>query len=307
MKKLLLFIFIIFLTGCTLPDIGNIAVVSSIGISHDKEVYTVYVKILATDDDNEDVILTKTCLKLDDCFYDITKDLSKKLYLTQMDLLVIDDNIEKKNIDEIINFFLSQKSSRNSFSIIATDKINDKIFKNEEKDINNMLDLSISTNAIVKRISFDSVLKDILNFNISFIPYLKFDDVPEVISYKEIYENSKVLSKDESIAVNIIRGNLKNFTFVKDGKKYNLENCTTSCTVKDDVNIKFVCDYIGNDAVNILNINLEGITSDYLKNNDKNYLNYIYYKYKNSLENNVNYNITVSVKKLKTNGGEMFG
>ena len=39
----------------------------------------------------------------------------------------------------------------------------------------------------------------------------------------------------------------------------------------------------------------------------KNYLNYIYYKYKNSLENNVNYNITVSVKKLKTNGGEMFG
>lgn len=76
-EKLLLFIFIIFLTGCTLPDIGNIAVVSSIGISHDKEVYTVYVKILATDDDNEDVILTKTCLKLDDCFYDITKDLSK--------------------------------------------------------------------------------------------------------------------------------------------------------------------------------------------------------------------------------------
>ena len=54
-------------------------------------------------------------------------------------------------------------------------------------------------------------------------------------------------------------------------------------------------------------MNLEGITSDYLKNNDKNYLNYIYYKYKNSLENNVNYNITVSVKKLKTNGGEMFG
>lgn len=307
MKKFVLFIFTIFLTGCTLPDISNIAVVSSIGISHDKEVYTVYVKILATDDDNEDVILTKTCLKLDDCFYDITKDLSKKLYLTQMDLLVIDDDIEKKNIDEIINFFLSQKSSRNSFSIIATDKINDKIFKNEEKDINNMLDLSISTNAIVKRISFDSVLKDILNFNISFIPYLKFDDVPEVISYKEIYENSKVLSKDESIAVNIIRGNLKNFTFVKDGKKYNLENCTTSYTVKDDVNIKFICDYIGNDAVNILNMNLEGITSDYLKNNDKNYLNYIYYKYKNSLENNVNYNITVSVKKLKTNGGEMFG
>ena len=161
--------------------------------------------------------------------------------------------------------------------------------------------------ALSSTLFFDSVLKDILNLNISFIPYLKFDDVPEVISYKEIYENSKVLSKDESIAVNIIRGNLKNFTFVKDGKKYNLENCTTSCTVKDDVNIKFVCDYIGNDAVNILNINLEGITSDYLKNNDKNYLNYIYYKYKNSLENNVNYNITVSVKKLKTNGGEMFG
>lgn len=307
MKKCLFFILGILLTGCTLPDISNIAVVSSIGISYEEKLYTIYVKVLATDDDNEDVILTESCSKLNDCFYGITKKLSKKLYLTQMDLLIIDCNIKKDNIQEIINFFLSQKSSRNSFSIIATDKIKAEILKNEAKDINNMLDLSLNTNAIVKRITLDSVLKDILNFNISFIPYLKFAEIPEIISYKEIYENDKILSKEESIAVNIIRGNIKNFTFIRAGKKYNLENCFTSYNVKKEVNIKFICDYIGDDAVNVLNMNLEGITNEYLNNNNKNYLDYIYYKYNNSLSDNVKYNVTVSVKKIKTNGGEMFG
>ena len=57
MKKIYLIILVILLTGCTnYNDISNIAVVSSIGISVNGNNYNVYVKVLSSNQENEENI-----------------------------------------------------------------------------------------------------------------------------------------------------------------------------------------------------------------------------------------------------------
>ena len=227
MKKIYLIILIIFLTGCTnYNDISNIAVVSSIGISVNGNNYNVYVKVLSSNQENEENIYTKTCTTIDECFNNLSTELMKRLYLTHMDLLILSNNLAKDNYNQIFNFFLNEKSSRGSFTTIIVEHIDNKILETNTTDIKNMLSLSLSTNGITTDITLTDIIKDILNYKISYVPFIETQNTINVKGYKTIYDENKILTNEESLAINIIKNNIKTFqiTIDKNVYKYIKEN-----------------------------------------------------------------------------------
>ena len=310
MKKIILLVLLIFFTGCSsYTDINNIAVTSSIGIDCKANNYLVYFNILSSNTLNEKEVYKEVCNDLDKCFERLNNTISKKLYLTHLDLLVLSNSLDKNNITEVIDFFLNQKSSRNSFSVIVLDKITEDFFNYDSKDINNMLELSIDNNGLVKKITLDDIVKDILNYDISYVPYLENNEKIEIIGYKSIYSANKILSNLDSISINLIMNNIRNFSIVVDNITYNLEECNTINKFNShgiDINVSCKCNIESNGSVIKIKNHLNTIINNFISNNSNNYLKYLYYKYKNKKRDDLKYKVNVSIVELEDKGGISF-
>ena len=293
MKKLLIFILIIF-TGCTnIKDINNLAIVNEIAIDY-KDNYIVNIKIL----NNENEIITLKCRSLDQCFNNLSSKISKEIYLTHLDLLVLSNSIEEKQLKKIINFFLKEDTSRNSFEVIVVNKIDKILLNYSTTDIKNMINISINSNGIVKNKTFDDFIKEILNYKVSYIPYL--NDL-EIKGYKIVYKDNKILSKDESIITNFIFNYIKSITLLIDNKAYKLEDCETTYEVNNNLTIKIKCNTNSKNKKVIHNY-LNNLLNNYL-NTSSYYLDYLRDKYSISRKK---IKTKIIINKIKTDKGDHF-
>lgn len=301
MKKIILLLIVLLTTSCTNNDINNLAIINEIAIDYNG-IYKVYMKVLESDEKYE--IYKEEGTTIDECFSNLNNKINKKIYLTHLEVLALSNTLSEKNYSEIFNFFMKQESSRNSFDTIIVDKIDKNLFDFETKDIENLLRLSITTTGLVNQKTLDEIIKDILNFNISYIPYIDLTN-KEVKGYKSIYEVNKLMTKEESIAINFIFNKIDSIALLIDNKNYKLENCNTINDVKDNtIKINISCNMEGEEKnKEIVKSYLEEITNDYINNNNKNYFNYLGNKF-----NVKNYKIKPSIKieLIKTDTGDYF-
>lgn len=301
MKKIILLLIVLLTTSCTNNDINNLAIINEIAIDYNG-IYKVYMKVLESDEKYE--IYKEEGTTIDECFSNLNNKINKKIYLTHLEVLALSNTLNEKNYSEIFNFFMKQESSRNSFDTIIVDKIDKELFNFDTKDIENLIDLSITTTGLVNQKTLDEIIKDILNFNISYIPYIDLT-TKEVKGYKSIYEVNKIMTKEESIAINFIFNKIDSITLLIDNKNYKLENCHTINDVKDNtIKINISCNMEGEEKnKEIVKDYLEEITNDYINNNNKNYFNYLGNKF-----NVKNYKIKPSIKieLIKTDTGDYF-
>ncbi len=296
MKKIFLILLIIF-TGCTnIKDINNLAIVSEITIDYDKK-YLINLKILKN---NSYEIISNTCTRLDECFINISSKISKKMYLTHLELLIISNNISDNQFKEIINFFLKEDTSRNSFDVIIVENINEELLKKEDDELKNMINLSINSNGLVKSKTLDDVIKDILNIKISYVPYI--DNNYEIVGYKRINKNDKLLSKEESIIVNFIFNYIKSISILVNNKTYKLEDCETSYQAKNKLTIKINCNSNSKDTY-ILRNYLSKLLNNYINNNKLYYIDYLKNKY--GISNN-DIDTLITINQIKIDKGEHF-
>jgi len=297
MKKIILFLIIILLTGCTYyEDINNLAIIEEIAIDYNND-YKIYTKVLSNNQEDDYKIYIEECNILTECFNNLNNKLTKKLYLTHLDLLILSDNLKEKNYNDIMNYFLSELSSRNTFSTIITDKIDNELINTKSKEIKNLLDLSIKSIGVVRNVTFDNIVKDILNYKIAYIPFIANN---EIQGYKTIYDEDKLLSENESIIVNFMLNEINNVTLLINNKSKKLENCETLYNNKENkLLIKLSCNYQGEEKEEIINY-LSNSFNDFFKNNSLNYLYYLKEKYdiKGKLE--IIYDININLIKIES-------
>lgn len=306
MKKIFLIISVLFLTGCSYyyNDINNLAIINEIAIDHEDN-YKVYIKVLSNNQENENKIYFEEGKSLNECFTNLNNKLTKKLYLTHLDLLVLSNNIKKKEINEIIKFFFNESSSRNIFDTIIVNKITENFLKIDSTDINNLVDLSAKTNGIAIKKTFDNMIKDILNYNLSYITYID-SNLQEVKGIKEIYNSDTILSKEESIAINIILNNLTNFTTLINDNSYKLENLNTFIKVtKKEIKIDVNLTISGNEfEKKIVENYLKKLLNNFIKENNTNYFDYLKEKY--NISNNVKFDLNIKINLINNSSGDYF-
>ncbi len=181
MKKLFLLIFILFITGCmNYTELNDLAIIKSIGIEYNHD-YFIYAEIME-DIDKDNIPKTKVIKasgkNMDELFNNIKLLVNKEIYLDHIDLLILDENLNKENFDEIIIYFLNYQELRNDFYTIIGNNIENILNNAKYDEIEKMI---INNNLKIIKISFEEIISKYLDhkiFNLSKIIYndgIQFD------------------------------------------------------------------------------------------------------------------------------------
>ena len=179
MKKIFfLIIFMLFLTGCnSYNELNQLAIIKSIGIKYDKS-YTLYSEIIDEVDKNNNPktkIISTNGKDIDELFNNIKSIVNKKIHFSHIDLIILDENLNKNNLNDIINYFLNHNEFRNDFLTIISNDIN-KVLENSKYDeVENIIISNKESKNIIK-ISFEEIIS-------------KFLDNKDFILSKIIYKN----------------------------------------------------------------------------------------------------------------------
>ena len=192
MKKLFLIIILLLLTGCTkYNDLNELAIIKSIGISHDKE-YTLYAEVIEEidKDNNPKMKVIETNSKdINNLFNNIKKLVNKEIFFSHIDLIILDFNLNDEDYKNIINYFLEHNGFRNDYYCVLSKDIK-KILENSKYDeIEELLTTNKESKNIVK-VTFEEVIRDFLNNNPFTLSEVNYQD--EIIftgNYN--YQNNK--------------------------------------------------------------------------------------------------------------------
>lgn len=176
MKKILIILLLFLLTGCTkYNDLNDLAIIKSIGISFDNE-YTLYAEII-DDIDKDNIPKTKVIntknKKIEKTFDNIKLLVNKEIYLSHIDLIILDPNLKDDNYQEIINYFLKNKEFRNDFLVVFSNEIENVLKNSKYDEIEELIKTNKESKDVIN-ITFEQVIKDYLDkqkFKASLINY----------------------------------------------------------------------------------------------------------------------------------------
>ena len=193
MKKILLLIIIFMLTGCKeYNELNDLAIIKSIGIESKKE-YTLYAEIIEEiDKDNNPhtKVIETNGNNIEDIFNNIKTLVNKEIYLSHIDLLILDKSLNDVDYKNIANYFLNHKEFRNDFLTIFSSKTKKILEESKYDEIENLITTNKDNKEIIE-VSFEEVISKFLDnkdFILSMINYdkeIKFNG-----NYK--YKNNKL-------------------------------------------------------------------------------------------------------------------
>ena len=327
-KLILLFLVIFLSTGCvSYTELNELGIIDMILIDKDSnsDNYIVTINMITPSKDEIDAKKTYQASgkNLDKCLNELYLKTTKRIAFSHLELMALSSNLDKNNYDEIINLFLNRVDSRNSFSTIIVDN-SDRLFEYKSKDINDLININGEESGIVFIKQFDEIVKDILEVNISYIPYISIDDELNIKGYQSIYEENKLLSKEESIGYQFITNNITQTVLISNDIGFKLNRTSTIIKVdenkiKIDINnnYKIVTNNSNitdnNKIKNIYNEEIKKCIDAYINNNNHKYFynlirkfDYKYYKNNKDIELEFIININSSlIKNSNIKGGKI--
>lgn len=261
MKKFVIILFILIITGCNndYSSIDKLSIISTIGIDHIDNEYLVTVEVLnptkKTNKDNldYDIVTIKGAGKsLSKALDDINSKTSNKLYLNHLELLIIGkDSINY--IDDIATYFVHDNMVNKDFYVFySNEKTANKLIYHDYSSEKNSDDDNKTANALFSSfvkpdsnvLKFSDFLEKYLNPYIdSSIPIMSIDDTKtdESITLNELFitpdfKSTYILKKQEAIIVNALNNKLKSsiYTFTYNEDVYTLSNTYDKISITPD-------------------------------------------------------------------------
>ena len=272
MKKTIFIILITFLlTGCyDHKELNTISILTASEINKNDDNFIVKAQIVnpqspdkTTNAEAPYIIYTGIGKTIQEAYRQIKLQSARYIYASHLEIIIIDEELAKNDISEIIDFYLRTPASRAEFKVLIgkdnnilsvttpIDEISASSIKKSLEATNNFL-------GITKLVTMSDFTEMTLNPNIEVIlPSIKMDhnnpDGDNIENTKSteintmykldnlaIFKDNKLLgylNKDESLAYNMITNNIKNsiITYPCDKNKYMSLEIITS---KSDIKIK---------------------------------------------------------------------
>lgn len=276
-KKIITLLLILLLTGCyDRHELNNVSILTSTQINKVDNNYEVSTEIINPKQDKttKKEIYSATGKTLDEAYRQIYEKSKKYLYSDHIQVMIINENIAKENITQILDFFLRKPTVRTEFKVLIGNKLSSNTLK--ELKINNKY---LGTNNIV---SFNDLASMILNPNTEIV-------LPSTNNNLAVFKDNKLqgyLTKEESITYNIIKNNIKSSIITYKCNKDNymsveiLKSKTKIIPKNNKINIKINIDVSINETnCNISKKEINNYLNKYIKNN----LNNIRTKYNSDI------------------------
>lgn len=318
-KLILLLISIFFLTGClNYVELNQIGLINVIGISKNNKNYVISINMLeATIEEKEEnknyKVEAPSITQAFDKLYLLT---TKNINLSHLELLILDKSLKKEDYDKIKSFFLNRNDSRDTFNVIILENYSDEtLFKFNYKDINSLIETNHQEDGIVSPKSFDELIEDILNINTSYIPTISVNEKLEILGYRTIYNNNKLLSIKESITYNFLTNNIIKANLIDQNLNIKIDKSITNISInKSSMKITVsstLTDYSNEKKIESkYNKIVKEYILEYLDNNDLSHFynlmkKYNYNYYKRNKDKEISFNVIVQSKinkEAKQNG-----
>ena len=305
-KLLILLITSLFITSSCInyTELNDIGIINTMGINKINNNYILNINVLTPTEDNtnKSITLASSGSTITEAYNKLYLTTTKKINLSHLDLLILSNNLEKKDYIEIKNFFLSKNDSRNNFNIIILENYNiSNIFKYSALDINSLIKTNSKEIGTVTPKTFDEMIQDIMNIDKSYIPTIKIDDKMEILGYRIIYNNKKLLNIEESNTLNYLTNKINKCTLSFKNNSIKVESNNTSISVNNNViNITIfstISEQASKNTKDMYKSILKERINNYIKNNDIDYFynlakkyNKNYYRYNKELSFNININ-----------------
>lgn len=286
MKKFIFLIFLILLCcGCYYTELNDLSIIDSIGIEKVDEDIKIVMSIVNTidyksEDNIETTIYESTGKNIEEAFNNFYLEINKTIYLDSLNNLLISDTLNNEDISNIVNFFIKNKDSRNTFNILYVKESSITDILNSNLNLKSMLMTNNKELGNTCLYSLEEFFSD--NYNYSFVPTLYFKDKVIIDNYSIFHKYKYIgsLNKDESIAYNIINNKINKLNLNINDKYIKISNIKTIINNKKEINI-----------ISSIDKKENKIYSSYLRKN----INKLLKKYKIY----DNYNIKINTKYIK--------
>lgn len=179
MKKIIILMFTLLLTGCwNYRELDDIAIVSAISIEKNDDNFDLSVQIMnakkgaaeggsTTSSSSSPVtVLYTTGKTVHEALRSVVLQSPKKLYIGHMEVLVIDEKVAYHGLHDIIDFFMRDPESRKQFKVLVTQdndasdliKILTPLETLPSHDLLNTIKISDKTKGTIREISYDELL-----------------------------------------------------------------------------------------------------------------------------------------------------
>ena len=276
MKKILYLIPIIFLlTGCnTYIELNNLGIINKIGIEHINN-YKLYASILDNTLDLKENIIIVEGKTIEELINNLSLTLNKKIYLSHLDLLIINNSIKNYEIKELINYFLNNNDTRENFLIVTTDDIENLMNNSNFQEINNLIKINRTETGVSIYTTMFDIIKNYKLNNPIYISNIKYNNQIELDGITKIYNNKiSHIDNKNSIFINYLLNKIESF-------KLNLECNSNEYLYLDilssntnNINNKILITNelkVINNNCNLNKEQINNLLNDYLSNNLKKY------------------------------------
>ena len=283
MKKIILIILILFLiTGCSsYIELNDLAIIDIIAIQKNNNNYKLSISYIEEIDKDsltpKTKIIEKESSNIFLAFDQLKLNINKKIYLSHLNMLIIDNSIKTKEIDEIINYFLNNQDSREDFLVIYSDEIKNIMQNSKFQEINDLVKINYQETSKVIYTTMYDLIKNYYNNKSFYLTKVNYDQnifTNGIIEFKN--NNYTNLEENEGIFINYLLNNLDTYSYTyecMEGKNLTLKILkATSNKLKDNLLITNEINIIANDC-KYQNKEINEKINNYLKENLKKYTN----------------------------------
>lgn len=273
MKKILLLILSSLLfSGCYYTELNDLSIVDSVGIDYKEERYIVTMSVVNTleyksEEDMQTNLYTSSGKTIEDAFQNFYLEINKTIYLDSLNNLLLSDQLQEKQLEEIVDFFLDNEQSRNTFNVIYVKNSKMKDILDNNINLKSLLMTNSKEFGNSFLYSFEDFYKD--NSSYSFVPtiYYKNKIIVDNYSVFQKYKYIDCLNKEESIVYNLLQKRIKNLRLNIDDTYFNVTDIRVNILNNKNPEI-----YI----YSVIDKDKKDIYENYLKKN----INHILKKYK---------------------------
>ena len=232
MKKILIIIIPLLLTGCNYTELNNLAIASSIGIDYDNKtknfILTAQVMDTKTSEkgmENDTLVYEAEGKTLSSAINNFSIKNPKNMYLGHLEICVLGTDAIKYKLDNIFDYLIRESSIKSScYVLISNEKKANEILdpKNEQEksfpaeDLKKVLSDSTKKTGLINKITLEEFLSYELQKGIDpVVPTIILKDdktnssktVINAITTVKKNKINKNMNKSQSIAFNTIKNN----------------------------------------------------------------------------------------------------
>ena len=309
-KKIFIFLILLItvfpLSGCNnYQELNNVMIIDGIGIDKKDDEYIVSFNTYNQNNKYETYKITTS--NINDSFNKIYLKVSKKIYLSHLNILALSSNLDNLDIENIINAFNRRQDLRGSFNVVLIHNYEDNFFKNDSLKIKDILHNNYLEKGNVYPTTFNDLINDYLDLNIAYIPIID-NKTNTLMGMHSLFSEFNFYDLTNSSFLNLLENKLETLTLTIDEDEVNCNNTEVKYLVdKNNVKININFSYNANVNKNKIISYIDSNINNFLSN-DYN-LNYFYdlikkkdyLYYKDNPKPNIIFDITYNLSKEEIN------